>query len=263
MAFTAITFVVENGVANLTLNRPDKINSITAVMLRELCEALDEVETNPEIRALVITGEGRGFCAGQDLNERAVSDDGERPDLGATVRDGYAPMITRLYNLPVPTIAAVNGIAAGAGANIALACDIVVAAESAKFVQVFSNIGLIPDTGGTFILPKLIGMARAKALAMLALPVKAAEAVEMGMIWKSVADDDLKTEVAELALTLAQRPTLGLALTKKAFHVSSKSSLQEQLALEAEMMRQAGYSDDYAEGVSAFLEKRQPEYKGR
>jgi len=263
MDYTAITFAVASGVACVTLNRPDKLNSVTAVMLRELSHALEVVETEPDIRALLLTGAGRGFCAGQDLNERAVGAGGERPDLGATVRDGYAPMITRLYNLPVPTVAAVNGIAAGAGANLALACDIVLGAESAKFVQVFSNIGLIPDTGGTFILPKLIGMARAKALALLALPVKAAEAVDMGMIWKAVADDGLMAEATELAETLAKRPTLGLALTKKAFHVSGKNSLQEQLALEAEMMRQAGYSDDYAEGVSAFLEKRQPQYKGR
>jgi len=263
MVYETITFAVEDGVAQLTLNRPDKLNSVTALMLKEICEVLDIAETDDTIRALLLTGEGRGFCAGQDLNERAVSAGGARPDLGVTVRDGYAPMISRLYNLPIPTIAAVNGTAAGAGANIALACDIVIAAESAKFIQVFSNIGLIPDTGGTYILPRLVGLATAKALAMLALPVKGKEAVEMGMIWKAVPDSDLMVEAFELAATMAKRPTMGLALTKKAFQVSHQNSLQEQLALEGEMMRKAGFSEDYAEGVSAFLEKREPKYKGR
>ncbi len=263
MAFETIRFDIENGVAWVTLNRPDQLNAITDLMLKELNAALDTVEADVNVRCMVLTGEGRGFCPGQDLNDRSVSPgDGPR-DLGETVGKGYNPLMKRLYNLEVPTIAAVNGVAAGAGANLALCCDMVLAADHAKFVQVYSNIGLIPDAGGTYILPRLIGMAKAKALTFTARPVLAPEAVEMGMIYKALPADELMAEVCTLAEGLAMKPTMGLAYTKKAFHATYANTLDEQLEVERVYMQKCGFSDDYAEGVAAFLEKRKPVFKGR
>lgn len=261
MEFETILFDVDAGVATITLNRPEKLNAVNAQMLDEISAALNVVESDASVRALLLTGSGRGFCPGQDLSARNMSGV-ERPDLGETLTKGYNPVVSRIYRLPIPTVCAVNGTAAGAGANLALSCDIVIAAESAKFIELFSNIGLIPDAGGTWILPRLVGMARAKAMSMLALPVKAAEAAEIGLIWKSVGDDSLMEEATALAKSLAERPTLGFALTKKAFAASGANSIDEQLALEAELQRQGGFSDDYREGVSAFMEKRKPTFKG-
>jgi 2-(1,2-epoxy-1,2-dihydrophenyl)acetyl-CoA isomerase len=263
MSFEMIELRIENGVAWATLNRPDKLNSINSKMLEELNAVLDQVEDDEAIRCLVLTGAGRGFCAGQDLNDRNMTSESERPDLGKTVGEGYNPFLRRLYNLEVPTIAAVNGTAAGAGANIALACDIVIASEAAKFIQVYSNIGLIPDASGTFMLPRLIGMARAMALAFTAQPVMAKEAQDMGMIWKAIPAEEHISYVTELAENFAQKPTLGMAYTKKAFHASFSNDLDTQLDLERDYMQKCGYSHDYSEGVKAFLEKRKPEFKGK
>jgi len=263
MTYESILFDVEDGVATLTLNRPDLFNAVTAHMLGEIKDALNVVEKRDCIRALLVTGAGKGFCSGQDLNDRSVSPGSERPDLGLTLRDGYNPVITQLYELGVPTICAVNGTAAGAGANLALACDMVIASEKAKFIQLFSNIGLIPDSAGTWILPRLVGLAQAKALAMTARPVMAEEAVSMGMIYKAASADSFLSEAKELAVSLAKRPTLGFALTKKAFHASFQNSLTSQLDLERQLQRIGGFSEDYLEGVTAFKEKRAPNYKGK
>jgi len=263
MSFETIRFDVEKGVGWITLNRPDQLNAITDLMLRELNLALDKIDADDAIRCMVLTGEGRGFCPGQDLNDRAVSVKDAPRDLGETVGKGYNPLMKRLYNLEIPTIAAVNGVAAGAGANIALSCDLVLAAEHVKFIQVYSNIGLIPDAGGTFILPRLVGMAKAKALAFTATPVLATEAVEMGMIYKALPADSLIAEVRILAEALAEKPTMGLAYTKKAFHASHANDLNAQLELERVYMQKCGFSEDYAEGVAAFLGKRKPIFTGR
>ncbi|WP_374764209.1 enoyl-CoA hydratase-related protein [Yunchengibacter salinarum] len=251
-----------DGVVTVTLNRPDKLNAVTSRMLEDLAAVLDRVEREDSLRCLVITGAGKGFCAGQDLNDRMSGEGDSRPDLGKTVGEGYNPVLTRLYHLPVPTIAAVNGTAAGAGANMALACDLVYAAESAKFVQVYANLGLVPDAGGTFILPRLVGMARAKEMAFTARPVRADEALSIGMIAGVEPDGALMQEVSALARKMAKSPTMGFALTKDAFHKSFSNSLEDQLALERDYMQKAGFSDDYAEGVKAFLEKRKPVFKG-
>jgi len=262
MTFETIKFDVKNGVAWLTLNRPDQLNAITDTMMKELNGALDKVDADDAVRCLVLTGEGRGFCPGQDLNDRAASPSNGRIDLGETVGKGYNPLMKRLYGLEVPTVAAVNGVAAGAGANLALSCDLVLAADHAKFIQVYSNIGLIPDAGGTYILPRLIGMAKAKELVLTARPVMADEAVFMGMIFKAVPADGLMDEVTVLAEGLAQKPTLGLVHSRLAFLQSYSNTLDEQLELERVYMQRCGFSDDYAEGVAAFLDKRKPVFKG-
>ncbi len=261
MSYETIIFKVVNGVAWLTLNRPDRLNAITSLMLKELNLALDNVDADEKIRCLILTGSGRAFCPGQDLTDRAVKGV-ERRDLGETVGNGYNPFLRRFYNLSVPTIAAVNGVAAGAGANIALACDIVIAADVAKFIQVYSNIGLVPDAGGSFILPRLIGLAKAKEIIFTARPVHADEAKSMGMIAHCVKADDLIEFTTKLAEGLAKKPTMGLAKAKVALHASHSNTLDEQLDLERDLMRECGYSDDYAEGVSAFLDKRKAVFKG-
>ncbi len=248
--------------ACLTLNRPDSLNSFTAAMHQEVAEVLGQAAEDATIRAVVITGAGRGFCAGQDLNDRNVAP-GERVDLGDSVERFYNPLIRRITTMEKPVICAVNGVAAGAGANIALACDLVFAARSAKFVESFAMLGLIPDSGGTWHLPRLVGMARAKGMAMLMPKISAEQAREWGLIWEVVDDDALMETVMSLAAHLATQPTKGFAFTKQAFAASMTHNLEQQLELEKELMRAAGFTDDYAEGVKAFLEKRKPEYTGR
>jgi 2-(1,2-epoxy-1,2-dihydrophenyl)acetyl-CoA isomerase len=258
MSYETIQF--ERGeIARITLNRPDRLNSFTVRMHEELRDALDKLD---EARAIIITGAGRGFCAGQDLNDRAVAP-GEAVDLGQTVEGYWNPLIRKLTSLPQPVIARVNGVAAGAGANIALACDIVVAARSAKFIQSFSAIGLIPDSGGTWALPRLVGQARALGLALTGEPIGADKAEEWGLIWKAVEDHALDDEVNAIAAKLASLPPLGLAAIKQMIRSSWQYSLDEELDRQAGEMRRLGFTRDYREGVAAFLEKRSPKFIGR
>lgn len=245
----------------LTLNRPDRLNAFTADLHARLAEALDAIAADTACRAVLLTGAGRGFCAGQDLGDRVQSDG--PPDLGVTLDTLYNPLIRRIRGLAKPVVCAVNGVAAGAGANVALACDIVLAARSAKFIQAFSKIGLVPDSGGTFFLPRLIGDARARALALLAEPLPAETAQDWGLIWKMVEDDVLRAEAEALTARLAGQPTQALALTKTAFNASAGNDLDTQLDLERDLQRQAGRTPDYAEGVRAFMEKRAPVFTGR
>jgi 2-(1,2-epoxy-1,2-dihydrophenyl)acetyl-CoA isomerase len=263
MDFQNIRYEVAAGVARLTLNRPDKLNSFTEDMHAEVRTALDAVAADPSVRVLVLTGAGRGFCAGQDLGDRAVQiEAGKMPDLGATVERNYKPLILRLSNLRVPTIAAVNGIAAGAGASLALACDLVVAAKSASFLQAFSKIGLIPDTGGTWFVSQRVGMARALGLALLAEKLPAEKAAEWGLIWAAVDDAQFAATIDALAAQLAVAPTKALVRTRQAMHAARTNSLEQQLTLEGSYMRELGYSGDYAEGVAAFMGRRAPQFKG-
>ena len=258
-----ITYEVVDGVARLTLNRPDRLNSFTVVMHEEVAAALTDAESNDAVRVLVLTGAGRGFCAGQDLADRAVKPGGEAVDLGASVDKYWAPLIRRITGLHKPVISAVNGVAAGAGANVALAGDIVIAARSAKFIQSFANIGLIPDSGGTWVLPRLVGQARALGLALTGDPLMAEQAQQWGLIWKCVDDDKLQDEVNSLAAKFAKGPTRGLAATKALIRGSWQHSLDSELNLERDTMRDLGYSADYKEGVAAFLEKRKPAFTGK
>ena len=257
MSYETIQF--EPGpVARITLNRPDRLNSFTAKMHEELRDALGKLG---DARVVVLTGAGRGFCAGQDLNDRAVAP-GEKVDLGETVTECWNPLIRTLTSLPQPVIARVNGVAAGAGVNVALACDIVVAAKSAKFIQSFSAIGLIPDSGGTWALPRLVGQARALGLALTGDPLPAERAAEWGLIWKAVDDDALDAEVDAIASKLALLPPLGLAAIKDMIRSSWQYSLDEELERQAGTMRRLGFTSDYREGVAAFLEKREPKFTG-
>jgi 2-(1,2-epoxy-1,2-dihydrophenyl)acetyl-CoA isomerase len=247
-------------IARITLNRPDRLNSFTAAMHEELKEALNEVA---EARVIVLTGAGRGFCAGQDLNDRAVTSGDHPVDLGMTVETAWNPLVRKITGLPQPVIARVNGVAAGAGANIALACDVVVAARSAKFIQSFSAIGLIPDSGGTWALPRLVGQARAMGLALTGDPLPAEKAEEWGLIWKCVDDEALDAEVDATAQKLASLPPLGLAAIKEMIRSSWSHTLDQELNHQRDAMRRLGFSEDYREGVAAFLEKRQPNFVGR
>jgi 2-(1,2-epoxy-1,2-dihydrophenyl)acetyl-CoA isomerase len=262
MSYQNILFDIKDGIARLTLNRPDKLNSFTAAMHLEVREALQQVKADSAVRVLVLTGAGRGFCAGQDLADRAVAPGSAAVDLGESVEKYYAPLVLALRNLPVPVICAVNGVAAGAGANLALAADIVIAARSASFVEAFCRLGLIPDTGGTYFLPRLIGTARAMGLAMLGDKLTAERAESWGLIWKCVDDAALAAEVDQLAQHFAAAPTKGLARTKQALYASPANTLEQQLELERDYMRELGNSEDYREGVSAFMEKRAPRFKG-
>ncbi|AZY48793.1 2-(1,2-epoxy-1,2-dihydrophenyl)acetyl-CoA isomerase PaaG [Bordetella avium] len=262
MSYQDIQFSLADGIARLTLNRPDKLNSFTARMHEEVADALTQVETQGA-RVLVLTGAGRGFCAGQDLSERRPAPDGTPPDLGETVEKYYGPLVRRLAALPLPVVVGVNGVAAGAGANLAFAGDIVIAKESASFIQSFCKLGLIPDTGGTFVLPRLVGRARALGLAMLGDRIAARQAQEWGLIWQCVADEAFDDRLNQLASHFAKAPTQGLAMTKRALQASLGNDLATQLDLERDMMRQLGHSADYAEGVAAFLDKREPQFKGQ
>ncbi len=246
----------------IVLNRPDRLNAFNDEMHEALASVLEDAANDSRCRAVLLTGEGRGFCAGQDLNDRLQGGAGE-VDLGDTVERFYNPLVRRLRSLPKPVVCAVNGVAAGAGANIALACDIVLAARSAKFVQAFAKIGLVPDSGGTFFLPRLVGEARARGLTMLAEPLSAEVAAAWGLIWKAVDDDALLAEAEALTERLAAQPTQGLALTKRALAASAANTLDAQLDLERDLQRQAGQTPDYAEGVRAFLGKRQPNFTGQ
>ncbi|MDE0764267.1 MAG: 2-(1,2-epoxy-1,2-dihydrophenyl)acetyl-CoA isomerase PaaG [Cellvibrionales bacterium] len=257
-----IEFSIVGGLATLVLNRPNRLNSFNTEMHIEVKTVLKQLSVNGAARCLLITGSGRGFCAGQDLSDRSVSGGDQVPDLSASIRDNYNPLIRAITALEMPVICAVNGVAAGAGANIALACDIVIAGRSASFIQSFNKLGLVPDSGGTWMLPRLIGHARAMRLCLLGEKVSAAKALEMGMISEVVEDDDLLTSASDMGRQLANAPTLGLALIKRALLVSGCHSLDQQLDLECELQGVAGRSNDYREGVSAFMEKRLPKYQG-
>jgi len=257
-----ILFEEIDGAAIITLNRPDRLNSFTTEMHGALREALKTVVREEHIRALLLTGAGRGFCAGQDLSDRSVAP-GEGPlDLGESLENWYNPLIRTLRELELPVICAVNGVAAGAGANLALACDIVLAARSASFIQAFSKIGLVPDSGGTWHLPLLVGRARAMGLALLGEKLPAEKAEEWGLIWKCVDDDALMDEARAMTIALANGPTTGLALTKRAINHAASHTLRQQLDLERDLQRAAGRTADYQEGVAAFTGKREPRFTG-
>ncbi|WP_420467485.1 2-(1,2-epoxy-1,2-dihydrophenyl)acetyl-CoA isomerase PaaG [Panacagrimonas sp.] len=264
MSYENILFQNDHGIARITLNRPDRLNSFTVAMHAELRDAIGKVRADAGARVLLLTGAGRGFCAGQDLADRgAVAEGDAKVDLGQTVREWWAPLVTSLRTLPLPVVSAVNGVAAGAGANVALAGDLVIATQSASFIQPFCKLGLIPDTGGTWILPRAVGTARAMGLAMLGDKLSADQAQQWGLIWKSVADAQFKDEVEKLLTHLAQAPTRGLARTKELILGSGSLTLEQALEREADAMHELGYSDDYAEGVAAFKEKRNASFTGR
>lgn len=261
MTYRFILFEVDQGVGYIRLNRPDVLNSIHTAMSGEILDALTRAGREPEIRAVLLTGTGRGFCAGQDLDE--VRPGANATDFAAHVRTVYNPLVRALRSLEKPVVCAVNGVAAGAGANLALACDLVLAAEEASFIQSFAKIGLVPDTGGSFFLPRLVGRARAMALTMLAEKLTAQQAVEMGLIHRAYPAASLQEEASRLAVHLATQPTIGLGLTKRLLNAAEGNDLDAQLALEAELQGTAGRSADYAEGVAAFLAKRKPEFSGQ
>jgi 2-(1,2-epoxy-1,2-dihydrophenyl)acetyl-CoA isomerase len=262
MGYQTILFEMTEGIARLTLSRPQRLNSLNAAMHAELRDALAAVQQGPA-RVLVITGAGRAFCAGQDLGERTVAPGGAPADLGESIERAYKPLVLALRRLPLPVIAAVNGVAAGAGANLALACDLVVAARSASFVQAFSRIGLAPDCGGTWFLPRLVGQARAMGLAMLGEKLAAGQAAEWGLIWRCIDDEDFAGEVDAIARRLASAPTGALARTKRAMQEGWGRTLEQQLDVERDHQRELGFGADYAEGVAAFVEKREPRFTGR
>ena len=262
MPFEHILYQVDQGVAVITLNRPDVLNSFNRAMAAEVRQAFSAITGDPEVRAVLLTGAGRAFCAGQDLAE-AMPREGPAPDLGDIVSRSYNPIVRAIRQLDKPVVCAVNGVAAGAGANLAFACDFVVASSEASFIQSFSKIGLIPDTGGTFFLPRLVGMARATALMMLADKVSAQDAMTIGLIHRVIEAGKLADEAVALARQLALRPTRGLGLIKRALNASATNGLDEQLALEAQLQAEAGSTADYREGVKAFLDKRAPVFVGR
>ena len=262
MSYQTILFDLTGGVARLTFNRPDRLNSFNTTMHAEVQEALGRIAST-DARVLVVTGAGRGFCAGQDLGDRAVAPGGTAVDLGESIEKNYKPLVLALRSLQMPIIAAVNGVAAGAGANIALACDLVIAARSASFVQAFSKLGLVPDSGGTWFLPRLIGNARAIGLTLLGEKLSAEQAAQWGLIWRCVEDAELSSVVDGLATQLAAAPTRGLVRTKQALYEGWGRTLEQQLDIERDYQRELGYTADYAEGVAAFTQKRPPQFTGR
>jgi 2-(1,2-epoxy-1,2-dihydrophenyl)acetyl-CoA isomerase len=263
MSYQNILFDITDGIAKLTLNRPDRLNSFNVEMHAEVQDALTRVRGDGTVRVLVLTGAGRGFCAGQDLGDRAVSPQGGATDLGDSIERRYKPLVLGLRSLAVPVIAAVNGVAAGAGANIALACDMVIATRSASFVQSFAKLGLVPDSGGTWSLPRLVGTARAIGLAFLGEKLSAEQAAQWGLIWRCVDDAEFAQVVDDLARHFASAPTRGLARTKQAIYGSGDRTLEQQLDIERDLQRELGFSTDYAEGVAAFTEKRSPRFSGQ
>ena len=264
MAYASIIALrSDDGIHRITLNRPDRLNSFNDAMHAELREALSLVDADNGARVLVLTGAGRGFCAGQDLADRAVATGQAPVDLGVTIGRNYQPLVNTLRSIRVPVIAAVNGVAAGAGANIALACDLVIATESASFIQAFCKIGLIPDSGGTYWLPRLVGTARAMGLAMLGDKLTAKQAAEWGLIWRAVPDAEFVSAVDQLAQQLAEGPTAALVEIRKALHASETNDLKAQLDLEREVQSKLGRGDDYREGVAAFMSKRKPRFSAR
>ncbi len=258
-----LLFTRTDGVATLTLNRPDKLNAFTVGLHRALAAALDAIEGDAAVRAVLLTGAGRGFCAGQDLAERAATMASGMQSGGSALETWYNPLIRRLRRLEKPVVCAVNGVAAGAGANVALACDIVLAARSASFIQSFARIGLVPDAGGSYVLPRLVGLARASGLALLGDRLSAAQAAEWGLIWRVVEDHALMGEATALARHLAQQPTRALAFIKQALNASPGNTLDQQLDLERDLQKQAAATEDFREGVAAFLEKRPPRFVGQ
>jgi 2-(1,2-epoxy-1,2-dihydrophenyl)acetyl-CoA isomerase len=263
VAESPILLDIRDGVARVTLNRPDRLNSFNDAMHAALRDALARVRADASVRVMLLTGAGRGFCAGQDLSDRAVAPGEAAVDLGASIERNYMPLILGLRELPLPVLCAVNGVAAGAGANLALACDIVIAAKSASFIQAFCRIGLVPDSGGTYVLPRLVGRARAMGLALLGEKLSADQAAQWGLIWQCVDDAELLRTVDALAAQLAQAPTRGLAAIKRALNASEGATLEAQLALERDLQRELGFSEDYREGVAAFVGKRTPRFTGR
>jgi 2-(1,2-epoxy-1,2-dihydrophenyl)acetyl-CoA isomerase len=259
MSYQTILYEVREGAGRLTLNRPEKLNSFNEQMHEEVRQVLAEIKNE---RALLITGAGRGFCAGQDLADRQTLPSDNSIDLGATIEKYYAPLVRTLRAMPIPVVAGVNGVAAGAGANLALSCDLVIAAKSASFIESFAKLGLVPDTGGTYFLPRLVGTARAMGLAMLGERISAEQAAAWGLIWRWVEDAEFPSLIDQLMTRLASAPTRGLARTKQAIYASPTNSLDAQLDLERDFMRELGRSPDYQEGVAAFLEKREPRFSG-
>lgn len=259
-----VRIALEQGVLRLTLNRPDRLNAFNEDMHLALRAGLQRAEQDEAVRAVLLTGAGRGFCAGQDLGDHDPRQRGSgSADLGAAVETFYNPLVRQIRRLEKPVVCAVNGVAAGAGANLALACDLVLAARSARFIQAFAKIGLVPDSGGTWALPHLLGEARAKALALTGMPLDADTAAQWGMIWRAVDDDALMPEAAALACQMASGPTLGLGMTKRAIQAAATQTLDQQLDLERDLQRAAGATRDHTEGVAAFLEKRPAQYQGR
>ena len=267
MTYENVLFDVKDRIARLTLNRPDKLNSFTAAMHEEIRDALEKIRAGiaaqEGIRVMLLTGAGRGFCAGQDLGDPAMAPGEAAVDFGEAVERDYAPLVRGLRALPVPVVCAVNGVAAGAGANLAFACDLVIAKWSASFLQPFCKLGLLPDTGGTYFLPRLVGTARAMGLAMLGDKLTAQQACDWGLIWKCFDDDAFANETEALLTHLANAPTLSLARTKQAIYASEQSTLDQQLQNERDAIRELGFSEDFREGVTAFLEKRAPVFHGR
>ena len=263
MTYQNILFNIDNGIARLTLNRPDRLNSFTDAMHADIRDAFSRVKADAGVRVLLLTGAGRGFCAGQDLGEREIEPGGQPVDIGAAIERNYKPLVLSLRALPLPVVCAVNGVAAGAGANVALACDIVVAAKSASFIQAFCKIGLIPDAGGTYFLPRLVGAARAMGLAMLGDKLSAEQAAAWGLIWKCVDDAELSATVEALLQHFAGAPTRALAATKRALQAAAGNTLEAQLDVERDLQRELGKSTDFREGVTAFTAKRPPRFTGK